>query len=140
MAEIASAPSAPATVTAQAPDAWLKDPLDPAGNTPIGLGEPVLELTSVEPQGVFLALGRLDPVVLAGTIGTEAGTLLLTLTPAQRAAVEALRARQRTLLFQTPFGDHLYVRLGSERRRVRLFGMASGAERYRIPFVEVRAP
>jgi hypothetical protein len=140
VAEIASSPSESAAVTPVADEAWLKDPLDAAGNTTIGLGETALELTSIEPQGVFAPLGRPDPVVLSGTIGTEAGVLVLTLTPAQRRAVEQLRARQRTLLLQTPFGDHLYIRLGGERRRTRLFGMTSGVERYRIPFVEVRRP
>lgn len=140
MAKISSAASATASVTPVLLGAWLKDPLDPAGNVEVELGDNALELTSVEQQGVFRGLGRAEPVVLTGAIGLESGKLGLVLLPAARAKVEALRARQRTLLLQTPFGDHLYLRLGPDRVRTRLFGFASKVERWRADFFEVRRP
>lgn len=120
---------------------WLKDPLDPARNAKVAVPAP-LETERLEDQAVKRPLGRTRPVVLRGALYGESGTLPVEcVTQAEFDAVELLRSGQRTLLLQSPLGDHRYVALGETRRSSLVAANADARIRnVAVAFVEVDAP
>lgn len=141
-ATITSSPSASASGTVDSGKWWLKDPLEPAGNIKINIHSESLETTSREAQAIHYPLGRTTPVVEADSIYTEQGAIDLSiLSDAEFEAFELLRNKQRTLLLQSPYGHHLYLRLGAERRQVHLMSLGPAGQRIvGISFIQIDAP
>lgn len=104
--------ASPVTVTRSG---WrLKSTLDPASNISLNVHSESIESSSDERVGVFYPLGRANPVVLSDAIGGETMSLdLAFLDDASYVAFKALRAQRRTLLLQSPYGHHMYVRVGA---------------------------
>ena len=97
---------------------WLKDPSDPTLNLEVPvLGPDTSDLD--EPNTEFVALGRARPVVLADDLADNLPEhtehTLLVRGAELYTRVRRLLAAQRTLLLQSPFGDHRYVRITARR-------------------------
>lgn len=145
-----SAYSAPALVTLPSDgSAWLKSLTNPALNTRLCLATHEFSSKSDEPQGVFLALGRPDPVINGGIIGKEIFDSIpfAFLNDDQYKAFEVLRATKGPLLLQTCYGDsrqeQYMIRLISPRNRTLVTVPEQSKAQLRtvqIPAMEVAYP
>lgn len=121
---------------------WLKSLADVAYSQIINVHSDTVESTSIERGGVFHPLGRAKAVVLSDVVGGEVmGLELAFVTEPDYQLFEALRARQETLLLQSPYGHHLYCRLGGTRSAMFSTHPSGVAKRVvTVQFVEVDAP
>lgn len=129
-------------VTISADRWWLKCLRDPGLSMKLHFHGERLVLTSVERGGVFRPIGRSKAVVVSDVEGSEEGVLELAfLTPERYSAFETLRRLRETLLLQSPYGDHLYIRFVGSRVAGFTLGPPYVPKRVvTVPFVEVEAP
>lgn len=74
------------------------------------INDPTEQLT--ETMGVFRALDRQYPIVVAGTLGGYDGELqILTSNAAEWTSIKALLESQRVLLLESPWGWSKYIRI-----------------------------
>lgn len=141
MPDIYSSASATVSATVIFDEWWLKDPTDAALNQELEVDSP-LRFQRTEQQTVFRPLGRPLPIVVSGSLAGESGTLVLHFTTqADFDAFEDIRATQRVLLLQSPFGDNLYVRLGDNADATLVHaGEAIREREVSIDFTEVTRP
>jgi hypothetical protein len=140
VATIAGAASATATVTPAPTDWWLRDPLDPTRNVRVFPADDLV-LTSDEPQEVVRLLGRETAVVVADdTVWSQSGVLTLSALQGGLALLDRIRRGRRPLLLVSPYGHHLYVRLGKEVTSQVLMGRRRTMDTASYAFVVVDAP
>lgn len=125
-----------------AADGWnLKCPEDPAlniiGAEVIGdVGE-----SQFEEMGVFHAVGRTYPTVVAGTLsGFDGAITVLTDGETEYAALKAIRAEQAVLLLQSPYGWQKYVRVTGAMDSVIVGPVALPLRETTVSYVETAAP
>ena len=103
------------------------------------IGDPAEQLT--ETMGVFRALDRQYPVVVAGTLNGYDGQLeIVTTTTAEWNALKLVLESQKVLLLESPFGWSKYIRLvgGAD---IRTSGSATTPRRtITASYVHVQAP
>lgn len=122
----------------------LRDPDDPVGDSFVVQISGDLGSTSTERQGSFSPLGREFPVILSDALGGEVWQVVFqTKSPAEYAEFEALRAKQKTLLFQDDMGGQYWVRIGPDRQATLRNSVSRKTNQYReinITLTEVDPP
>lgn len=115
----------PATWTSQ--KARLMDPLDPDSKREVTVAE--FTPNRREPQGVFDALGREDPIVTSdGVKGWEGRMTLWAFDAEEYAALLDLLGRSRALLYQNVLGQQWYFRPGPSQEWQQVRAAATAVE------------
>jgi hypothetical protein len=95
---------------------FLKSTTDPTYNIPLYVHSDSIDASNEERLGIHRPLGRSRPVLLSDIIGAETWSFELAfLDEATYDAFEALRGRRETMLLQSPYRMHTYVRCGPSR-------------------------
>lgn len=120
---------------------WLKSTTDPTKNMQPNMSGEDWALKSTEREGVFYGLGRRTAIVISDAIGGEQGTLQMGFVDdASYQAFETLRSLRQVMLLQSPYGHHLYVRLGADRQATFTLNPSGVPKRIvTVPFYEVDA-